>query len=116
MLHDLTALVAGYAGKPLAVELGGKDFVLHKVHGDFVVFSRWCPHARGDLLKARFSVDSLTCMNHGLCFSLPGGNIDLSALDEEIIGQLNESGSRLDALRMSVVRVDQLHGVYLVEL
>ena len=72
---------------------------------NFHAFDRLCPHAKGDLAKARFADGCLVCENHGLKFNLLDGSLDYSELDEDIRESLNTETPAKYRLRVYATQI-----------
>lgn len=65
--------------------VNGKEILVITTGGRIYAVSNICPHAGGKLIKGRVDGDTITCMEHGLCFDLQNGAVRLDQLDEELL-------------------------------
>jgi nitrite reductase/ring-hydroxylating ferredoxin subunit len=60
-------------GKTKKVVVGGKDFLIANVKGEFYALSNICPHAGGSLADGTLNGSTITCKKHGAQFDLKTG-------------------------------------------
>jgi len=101
MKHRISDYISSFKSGLSLVSLEGREYLLGKNSTSYLLFSRLCPHAKGDLFKARReSEDTLVCLNHGLCFNLQSGRLDLSELEAEVLETLDPQ--ILDKIRLQI--------------